>query len=105
MWGPGGDDAVYPPPLPLPVQLFHRTAKIKAYNKRILIGPDGGVSTTTFLLPLSLPLPVLGFLTRPYSACQSRIRAVAPVLMTGGYLYHLISPYPPHCPALSGLIL
>lgn len=95
MLRPGGEEGVYLP-LPLPVLLFHLTAKIKAYNKRVLIGPDGGVSTTTFLLPLFLPLPVLGFHSRPYSACQSRIGAASAVLtcglITSGYLYRLPAP-------------
>lgn len=34
--------------------LFHLTAKIKAYNQILLIGPDGGDCPTSLLLLLSL---------------------------------------------------
>lgn len=51
---PGGDEGVHLPPLPLAVLLFHLTAKIKAYNKRIWIGPDEPFYFLSFSLSLYL---------------------------------------------------
>lgn len=68
--------------------LFHLTAKIKAYNQILLIGPDRGDRPRASPLTLFLPLSVLPSLARPHSARNDNevLAAGAPVSQDSGLL-------------------